>query len=235
MLRPFLRRRVIVLLLAALCLPGLGVADQVVLKNGNVLEGRAERRPNGDVVVRSEIGELVLPAGVVAKVDRGVTNEETLRRELGAARTASEILAVARRCHALGLESLARRAYERLLVLEPEHDEARRRLGYRRQDDGWTLTPDLPRVQPPRASAGAEDRLVRALLAPTVAPVAAPSPPALVVVSPLAWPPPPGLVTGPNPSTGAPPPVATPPTVTPPAPSPPRARRATRGRFVRTN
>lgn len=219
----------------ALCLVGgatTALADRVILENGNVLEGRAQRRGQ-EVVVHSALGTLAVPAASVRRIEQDTPHETELMQLLDEARTVAELLQVAERCRAAGAGTLARRALERVLALEPDHAVARAGLGYRRDGDAWTLVPRAPQVRPD-SSSRAERELVAALLAnsPSPAPLVHPAHPQSVVIAPaLAWPPL-GIGT-PTPPSRPDRPVASP---SPPASPPPapvaRARSATRGRFA---
>ena len=77
------------------------LADRVVLENGNVLEGRAERRGN-EVVVRSALGTLVLSADSVRRIEWQDSEEADFLEQLKRAETVEELLALAVRCRAAG-------------------------------------------------------------------------------------------------------------------------------------
>ncbi|MEM1244902.1 MAG: hypothetical protein AAGK22_00955 [Acidobacteriota bacterium] len=225
----------------ALCLASAAsvtLADRVILENGNVLEGRAERRGD-EVVLRSALGTLVLQAESVLRIEREASPEAELLEQLQRARTVDELLAVAERCRAAGAGTLARRALERVLLLDPENAEARASLGYRRQEEGWTLEPMAPTAKS-KALSRAEVDLVAALLAGAAPTAPSPSQPAVVLAPPLAWPPL-AILGGPPPGAAAPrvaprrtsPATSAAPVSRPAASRAPqlRARRATKSRF----
>ncbi|HVR29351.1 MAG TPA: hypothetical protein VMS86_07420 [Thermoanaerobaculia bacterium] len=114
-------------------------ADVVHLKNGQKLEGEAVEA-NGEVAIRSAMGELRLPADLVVRIERGMSPGQAATRRLEALRPndTEGRLELAMDLQSKGETTLARRIYAEVLELDPDHPIARRSLGYVRCDGDWT-------------------------------------------------------------------------------------------------
>lgn len=132
----------------ALALPA--AADTVTLTNGGKLEGEA-RRSGDEVIVRTGNGEVTLRADEVAFIEEsaGATPPATVpKRDAYAdrARAVAQDDADAQTdlgdwCHDHGMPREAKRHWERALAANPDHADARSRLGFIRYEDRW-LTED---------------------------------------------------------------------------------------------
>lgn len=133
-------------------LPRIGAADEVHLRGGSVLHGKATRQGDA-VVVKLESGEIRLPASEVERIEESASHDEVVQRRR-AALAANDVegrLALAAYCRAHDLF-----ATERALLLEvidrvPEHARARRLLGHVKTEQGW-----VDRSQQRRAELEAE-------------------------------------------------------------------------------
>jgi hypothetical protein len=117
-------------------------ADEIRLVNGRTLEGRAQR-VGDEVVVRSSVGEVRLPAKEVASIVVGPTKDD-LYRERAAKLDAKDIaqqVALADWCREQRLTEFEKRHLRAVIAIDPDHAEARARLGYVRHDGAW-LTED---------------------------------------------------------------------------------------------
>jgi len=117
---------------------GTAYADEIFLKGGSKLEGKA-RREGDAIVVQVESGEIRLPATAVERIQESTPPAETAQRRrdaLGPNDIAGR-LELAKYCREHEL-----RATERALLLEivdraPDHAAARRLLGHVKTDHGW--------------------------------------------------------------------------------------------------
>ncbi|MET0340357.1 MAG: hypothetical protein ABW252_05115 [Polyangiales bacterium] len=121
-------------------------ADAVHLRSGRVIEGQVTA--DGDkVVIATESGRISVPRGDVARIAQGEPPlVEAQRRE--AALTPHDragLLQLADFCREHGLGARERALLERLVALDPDHAEARRRLGYVRGPKGWVARGDRAR------------------------------------------------------------------------------------------
>lgn len=118
------------------------LADDVVLKNGGKLEGKA--RKDGDtVVVDTGAGEVRLRGDEVASITPAPTRLDLYRERAAAARKddASAQVELATWCRDKGLLDLEKKHLRAAIALDADHAEARKRLGYLRYDGRW-LTED---------------------------------------------------------------------------------------------
>jgi hypothetical protein len=113
-------------------------ADEVHLRGGSVIEGRATR--DGDtVVVRVESGVVRLPADSVERIDKAEASDDVAQRRRAALgpRDVQGRLELATYCREHDLRATERALLEEVIALEPNHAEARRLLGYVRTEHGW--------------------------------------------------------------------------------------------------
>ena len=134
-LRTHLRLVPLVLTLAA---AAASRADDVVLANGNTLEGKA-RRDGDAVVVETSTGTIRLYAKDVKSITPGPTKEDAYREQLAKAapKDAAGHLAMADWARDHGLPSFERQHLKAVVGLEPDHAAARARLGFVRYEDRW--------------------------------------------------------------------------------------------------
>jgi hypothetical protein len=129
-------------LLLAASPPALARADKVHLTGGAVLEGRVSR--TGDkILVEVESGTLSVEAGSVVRIEQGPSALDTFL-ERRAALTKGDVagrLALADYCHEHEMLSRERELLREVIALQPDHAQARSRLGYVRGAHGW-LTRD---------------------------------------------------------------------------------------------
>lgn len=141
---PNRRRHFVRTLLAAAAALSSGAAraDDIVLKNGGRLEGRASR-VGESVVVDTGTGEVRLAADDVATITKGPTRLDLYRERLAATKAddAAAQAALAAFCAEKGLKDLERTHLLAAVALDPDQPEARRRLGHIRYEGRW-LTED---------------------------------------------------------------------------------------------
>lgn len=130
------------LLLLAGGVPGLlpsAAADVVTTRDGLRIEGEAQRVEGGGWRVVTPEGEVLLGMAEVVAVSVGAQPRAQL--DARAAALAPDDLPghyrLALEAQAEGQLDIARRALERVLVLDPDHRAARRALGFERHGDRW--------------------------------------------------------------------------------------------------
>lgn len=150
---------------------GQAHADKVHLQGGSVLEGKVARE--GDkVLVRLESGSIRLEAASVLRIEVGETALEriTKRRAALAEAAVAERMELANVCRTAELGRCERELLEEVIAREPNHAEARARLGYVRGESGWLTREEqtaraaaIERVaQRQQESAAAQAALLRA-------------------------------------------------------------------------
>ncbi len=130
-----------ILLVTAAGMVGPARADTFELDNGGQVEGRILDDEKTDVVLVVETPDgarLTIRRSQITRVD-SLSNEEAQYEEL--ARTAPDTLdahwKLAQWCREHDLRSESERHLERVLQFDPDHEEARRLLGYRRENGQW--------------------------------------------------------------------------------------------------
>jgi hypothetical protein len=118
-------------------------ADAIYLQGGRVLEGNAT--VEGDkVTVELESGRMSFARSEVVRIDKATSAlDEARKRELKlAAGDLAGMLELANFCRDHDLPARERALLERIVTREPDHAEARRRLGYVREGRTWVLRSD---------------------------------------------------------------------------------------------
>ncbi len=120
-------------------------ADQVWLDNGRHLVGEATVMADGRVEVVSSLGRWVLPAERVARIDKGESPEEAVKKALALlpANDTKSRFELASLCQSEGAATLARQLFTAVLAIEPDHEGARRALGYHRHQGEWLTSEQL--------------------------------------------------------------------------------------------
>lgn len=122
-------------------------ADVVTTKDGLVVEGAATRAKDGSVTVTTTGGDVRLASSDVVTITTGEgprAAAERARSALGKD-DATGHFRLALALDAEGHPDLAKREYEAVLAVEPEHPAARRALGYERVGDRWSTVAEVRR------------------------------------------------------------------------------------------
>lgn len=121
-------------------------ADHIVLEGGRVLEGEATVA--GDKVeVVLESGRISLPRREVLRIDESTSPLAEARTREAALKPSdvAGMLRLADFCRDHQLLNKERELLERVVALEPDHADARRRLGYVREGKVWVDRDELAR------------------------------------------------------------------------------------------
>jgi hypothetical protein len=113
-------------------------ADQVILDNGEVLEGKALEEGDS-VVVRLDIGTVTLEKSEVREIKRGETALDELQKKKAGAKGESpaELHQIATWAKQHGLDSKARDLYRRIVAIAPNDAKAHQELGDRQLEGKW--------------------------------------------------------------------------------------------------
>jgi hypothetical protein len=121
------------------CLLALPVSPDVLhLKNGGVLRGRVSEQ--GDTVtLDAKWGRVVLSRAEVLRIEKEPPAETQYATRRAALKnpTVKDWVELARWCEANDLNSQAREAYTEAVRLDPDHEAARRALGFVWWQDRW--------------------------------------------------------------------------------------------------
>jgi hypothetical protein len=114
-------------------------ADFIRLKNGKTLEGALLDLGNGKVRIDLTYGSLTMAASQVEEVRPALTLEDSITQELEAlaADDAAGRFRLAERARLAQSYTLHRRLLEAVLTADPEHEAARRQLGYVPFEGSW--------------------------------------------------------------------------------------------------
>jgi len=109
--------------------------DRVILKDGQVFEGKLEKETSKTVVLRTKYGVLRFPRKDVLRVQKHRSAEEEYVSRCK--RIAQAIYELALWCRKHGLKKQALRHLREVLKYDPDHEAARRLLGYIRKGKKW--------------------------------------------------------------------------------------------------
>jgi hypothetical protein len=117
-------------------------ADKVHLQGGTVLEGKATQAGE-KVLVEVESGTLSLDARSVVRIDRAPSAFETFQQRRAGLRKGdiAARIELADYCRAHELPARERELLREVIEIDPDHVQARARLGFVRTERGW-LTHD---------------------------------------------------------------------------------------------
>lgn len=122
--------------MAVLAAGALAGADEVILKNGQTIEGVAVEKENR-VVVEVGFGTITLDKGQVREIVRTPSAISEYDERLKTATTAEEHYQVGQWAQEHGLKERAQEQYRRAMALDPGFAPARRQLGYVEHEGQW--------------------------------------------------------------------------------------------------
>lgn len=128
--------------------PLRAAADEVHLSGGNSIEGKAVR--HGDkVVVELESGQITLHARDVERIDERESSVEHVQRSYAALKTGDVAgrIALANYCRDHQMPSRERALLREVIEREPDHAQARARLGFVKSEAGWLTHEQHMRAQ----------------------------------------------------------------------------------------
>jgi len=138
-------------------------ADHIVLEGGRVLEGEAT--VTGDKVdVVLESGRISFPRREVLRIDESTSPLAEARTREAALKPSdvAGLLGLADFCRDHQLLNKERALLERVVALEPENADARRRLGYVREGKVWVDRDEIARRAELARTRDRQDRLITA-------------------------------------------------------------------------
>jgi hypothetical protein len=122
------------LLILPLALPA--AADEVVLRNGAILSG-VVREEGEKVVLELDFGTMTFSKGEVRSVRKTADPIKEYEQKLAAATDAKSIYEVAMWAREKGLTSRANDLLRKVISLDPDHEGARKALGFQKIDGKW--------------------------------------------------------------------------------------------------
>lgn len=129
----------LLVLITFILTPSILSADIVHLKNGGKIEGIVRVRGDRYVVTTDKNIEVEIPIKDVLSVEVTKTHRDVYREKRARIGEGDlkGLLELAKWCEEAGLESEARATYESIIRLDPDHEAARRALGFVRVGDAW--------------------------------------------------------------------------------------------------
>lgn len=123
---------------ALLLCSGVAFADEVHLKNGNVLRGVVKEQGN-KVVVQLDMGSITLDRSQVKEIVRTTTPLQEFHDKLKELKygDVEGYFKLALWARERDLPVKAREMFDKVLAIDPDHEGARKHLGYRRHRDRW--------------------------------------------------------------------------------------------------
>lgn len=131
--------------LVLVLLAGSAAADTVWRRDGRKVEGDIIEQNDEHVVVQTKFGVVTIPRSEVLRIEEGLTRAQQFRERWKEV-DRSDLVALedlAAWCRENGLSREARKVYREILKIEPDHEEARRVLGYVRVDGEWKTKREL--------------------------------------------------------------------------------------------
>lgn len=121
---------------AALALVFPAAADEVVLKNGAVLDGLARERDD-KVIVEMDFGTVTVNRSEVSSIKHVAGPLKELDERLKKPLDAKGHYETAQWAERQGLSGRAQELYRRVIMMDPGHEGARKALGYTKLDGRW--------------------------------------------------------------------------------------------------
>ena len=120
------------------CCLGLARADAIYLKSGGKLEGEVKQTDKG-VVVTSRFGTVTVPKAEVLRIEKSKTVEQVYKEKAAQLKPddADGHCQLGRWLDSKSWSDRARVHYERAIQIDPNHEAARKALGYAFCNNAW--------------------------------------------------------------------------------------------------
>src|SRR5690606_31241832 len=140
-------RTLSITLLSGLLLASSAAADVVHLKDGRKIEGTIVERTDTKVIVQTKFGPTELKASDVDRIEEKSTPKEEFKQRLDEAEgDAEKLFQVYIWAKGRNLDADAKRALREVVKIDPEHENARKLLGYVRYEDRWVSESEHERL-----------------------------------------------------------------------------------------
>ncbi len=140
-------KRMCATLTCCLLLAAAAAADVVTMKDGRKFEGTVLEQTAEKVVIKTKFGVNELKAADVASVEiKSTPEEEFKQRREAAAGDAKALFDLYVWATSSGLKNQAKIALRDVIKVDPNHEEARRLLGYVRFEDRWVTEKERERL-----------------------------------------------------------------------------------------
>jgi len=130
--------RVVVVLLVVAAAAGFLFGDVIFLDDGRIVRGKIVERNEDYVKIKTKYGSRKISIDRVKEVITDAEMEKRLQEKIDAAGEDTDALwGVAQWCRDIGLEKKAEELAKKVLELNPDHEFARKYLGYIKKDGVW--------------------------------------------------------------------------------------------------
>ncbi|TET35086.1 MAG: tetratricopeptide repeat protein [Planctomycetota bacterium] len=133
----------IFLVTAFLITPAARGEDVIYLENGQVVKGRVLENTKKKVVIKTRRGIVTtFPKSEVERIEYGPDFEKELKQKFQKARTADDFFKLGNWCKESGEDEEAEKCFRKALEKNPDHEGARKALGYIRHEGKWYAEED---------------------------------------------------------------------------------------------
>ena len=125
-------------------------ADEILLVTGGRLVGDVVRRDGRALVLDVDIGEVTVPLDQIEHINSGPRTPYALYRDRASRLAADDVegwMSLALWARASGLAEPARRAFARVVAVDPTHAAAHQGLGHVRVGERWMTVADAYRAR----------------------------------------------------------------------------------------
>gem|GEM_PF-1656765 len=163
-------RRVLVLFAALVVIFNVAHPDVVYLNNGGIVVGEVAERTDEYVVVTNKGVKTILQTHEIERIEFGTLDEIYWRKLKAISKDDAEAhFQLGLWCERLKLSDYAREEFEKCVILNPNHIEARKKLGYKfTNEEGWVKEgetfPKEERIKPSEKMNGKQSDLVKRIL-----------------------------------------------------------------------
>ena len=141
-------KTMMIAILGGLVLASSAAADVVHLKDGRKVEGTVVEQTDQKVVVQTKFGVNEFKASEVDRVEEKSTPKEEFKtRQAAAAGDAGALYKLYVWAKGQGLQSDAKRALRDVVKVDPDHENARKLLGYVRFGDRWVSEKEKAKLE----------------------------------------------------------------------------------------
>jgi hypothetical protein len=139
------KRKILLIMILLLSFTMMVRADLILLKNGGKIEGKVTTIKDDLIMITLPNGSMTLPRGEVKQIIRGVTNVE-LYQQLKVAidpNDAEGYYQLGLWCWEHKLPQYHKESLTAAITINPDHEKARKALGYERHEGRWITNDEL--------------------------------------------------------------------------------------------
>ncbi|MFH1421308.1 MAG: DUF1570 domain-containing protein [Planctomycetota bacterium] len=131
----------LLIILLVIAASSVSLAETIYMKNGRKIEGQVIKETMDKLIVKTKFGEVELDKMEIDRIDREKSPVELYEEKAKKCGTADEHYKLAVWCKENSLEREMNKEFEKVIELSPDHENARKELGYQKHEGKW-LTED---------------------------------------------------------------------------------------------